>query len=185
MKKISILFFIVLVSLIGCDKNDAVILDENTSESQVRQSQLKSASTWHALSQAQRDQAILNRAMQNNGQHVGLDCKNWAKSVVWDASTNVVWLPSTNANNYTWASDPNIGVIPSVIEVASPGNIVQMALSSGGPHTAIIYARTYTNVTFIESNWCLPATCNTVNLRTITFAQFHSQVSNFSIYYVK
>lgn len=185
MKKVVILLSIILVAFTGCEKDGPVILDENTSEFQVQSPQLKSASTWHALSQAQRDQAILNRAMQNNGQYVGLNCKNWARSVVWDASTNVVWLPSTNTNDYTWASDANIGVIPSVIEVATPGNMVQMTLSSGGPHTAIIYARTYTHVTFIESNWCVPATCNTVNLRTITFSQFHSQVSNFSIYYVK
>lgn len=186
MKKVVILLFMGLVALFSCNKeNEDVALSKDVSQSQVQI--LKSSSSWHALSQPQRDQAILTRAYQDNGKWAGAgqDCKNWARTVVLSASGNVVWLPSTNTNNYTWASDPNIGVVPSAIAVASPGNIVQMALNNGTAHTAIIYARDYTYVTFIESNWCLPATCNMVRLRKITFSQFQSQVTGYSIYYVK
>lgn len=137
------------------------------------------AGDWHALTQAVRNQAIVNKTYQDDNKDVGLNCKEWVRKVVYDASKGLVSIPSTASNLYTWLPDNNVSGRSGLIQYARPGEIVQMLLSSGIEHTAIVLAVAPTGVTFIESNW---NNDETVHTRFVTFTKFKSQVRSFSIY---
>lgn len=175
MRKI-VLFLSLVISLYGCQKVD----EPNDNQKNVRQLKL---SDWHNRSQNERNQAIILRAYQDNGNYVAQNCKQWANTVVLSASESCMSLPTTAAppNDWYWNANQFVEGRSGLIEYAKPGEIVQMKLTSGGPHTAIIYNLTSTHVTFIESNWCTPP-CNIVNTRTLTFSTFYGQVSNYTIY---
>lgn len=174
-----IFLLIMVLALNGCEKSNELVIEELTPKENV----LKSGD-WHTLTQTQRNQAIIARAYQDNGNYVGLNCKMWASAVVSSASSNCTTLPTTAAspNDWYWNAGQYVSGRSGLMEYAVAGEIVQMKLTSGGPHTAIVYSVISTQLTFIESNWCSPATCNIVNLRTITFATFYGQVSNYTIY---
>jgi len=176
--------FFILISIFlfyGCQKDNETFKQASVSVAEPR-SKVASVVAWHNLTQAQRNQAILTRAYQNNGQYVNMNCKQWASRVVLDASASCVTLPLTNINDWYWEASPNVSGRSGLLQYAVPGEIVQMkVISSNGPHTAIVYSITSTQVTFIESNWCKPP-CNIVNLRTLTFTTFYGQVSNYTIY---
>lgn len=150
---------------------------------------------WHTMSQSQRNSAIVNRAIQNVNQWSGISCKEWVRKVVYEASGNHVIVPpnSPAPYDYMWQSDPTCQVVgmSMLIENVIPGYIIQMRLTSGWPHTAIVTAKTSTTVTFTEGNWdSTPAdyTDAYVRTRTITFAQFYSQVqggSSYSVYFIQ
>jgi len=185
MKKLVFLLVVVL-AFNSCQKDNEMLVKKGVSSISSK-SNLKSALvTWHNLTQAQRNQAILARAYQNNGQYVGLSCKDWASAVVASASGNATTLPSNapSPNDWYWNAGQYVNGRSGLLQYAVPGEIVQMRLTTTppGPHTAIVYSITSTQVTFIECNWCKPATCYTVNMRTITFATFYGQVSNYTIY---
>lgn len=186
MKKNVILLFLILAVFSGCSKEkDVNISNESMSQFQEQSPRLKvssTSSTWHSLTQVQRNQAILVRAYQDNGVWVKKNCKEWASAVVASASGGATTLPLTDPSDWYWAASSYVEGRSALLQVAQPGELVQMKLVSGGPHTAIVYSITSSQVTFIESNWCKPATCLTVNLRTITFATFYSQVSNYTLY---
>jgi hypothetical protein len=137
------------------------------------------ANDWHTWTQAVRNQAIVNRTYQDNNKYVGLNCKQWVRKVVYDASKGAVSIPSTASNLYTWVSNNNVAGRSGLIQYARPGEIVQMLLSSGIEHTAIVLAVAPTGVTFIESNW---DNDEVVHTRFVTFSKFKQQVRSFSIY---
>ncbi len=184
MKKLIFLLFSVLV-FNGCEKDGGVIVKEGATTISP-ESRLKATTLvlWHDLTQTQRNQAILTRAYQNNGQFVNRNCKQWASDVVASASGNCTTLPitATDPNDWYWNAGQYVSGRSALISTAVPGEIIQMRLIPSGPHTAIVYSINSTQVTFIESNWCKPATCNTVNLRTLSFTTFYGQVSNYTIY---
>lgn len=150
---------------------------------------------WHTMTQSQRNAAIVNRANQYLNQWVGLSCKEWVRKVVYEASGNHVTVPPTSPapNDYMWQSDPSGQVVgmSMPIENVSVGHIIQMRLSSGWPHTAIVTAKTSTSVTFIESNWDSTPGDNSdayVRTRTLTFSQFYSKLQSsgsFSVYFIQ
>jgi len=143
------------------------------------------ATTWFGnLTQSQRNSYILNRAWQDNGNYVGLNCKEWARQVVKDASSQQADLPSTCSypNNWAWCG--------TFVDVASiwymqAGYIVQMQLSDGGPHTAIVASVNYgTNqLQLIESNWSPPYGLRVSN-RWLTIDGFNASYPNHSFYVV-
>lgn len=139
------------------------------------------ATTWHTLSQSTRNQAIINQTYQYDNTYVGLNCKLWARKIVYDASGKLVTIPSTSSNLYTWKPDNNVVGRSGLIQYAQPGEIVQMLLKSGIEHTAIVLAVSPTGITFIESNWNGD---EIVHTRFVTFTKFKQQVSSFSIYYI-
>lgn len=138
------------------------------------------------------NQAIWNRAHQDIGNNVGLECKPWASKVVQDATGFA--LPSTQANGYYLNAghafkivDGNViggGTIESGVGI---GNIIQMYISSGsfiGPHTAIFYRYVVYNgipgMYWIESNFLARYT---VYVRFVSFDWFRSRVgTKYSVY---
>ena len=67
---------------------------------------------WHALSQPQRNSLILQRAYQDNGRDVGLNCKQWIQlKVVPDASAYAVVVPPTAASPNDWYWEPGRYVV--------------------------------------------------------------------------
>lgn len=150
---------------------------------------------WHSMTQSQRNSLIVNRAYQDLNIQVGKSCKEWIRDVVLESSGWHVTIPSNQPapNDYMWYSDPTGQVVgmSMPIENVAPGHIIQMRLSSGWPHTAIVASKTSTTVTFIESNWDSTPSINSdavVRTRTITFLQFYSKLQNsgsYSVYFVQ
>lgn len=137
---------------------------------------------WHDLSQAARNQAIVDYTANWANGAWGGQCKVWVQSVVNGASGISGLIPTNNGTcswNYGQYVVGRSGTIQSVV----PGEIIQMTLTAGTPHTAIVIAKGPSGVTFRESNWCA-GNCELVGTRYVTFATFNSQVSCFSIYYV-
>lgn len=89
-----------------------------------------------------------------------------------------------------WQYDPSGQVIgmSMPLQNVSVGQIVQMRLVSGYPHTAIVYGKTSSGVVFVESNWDSTPLVDSdayVRTRSVTYAQFYAQVSAFSVYDIK
>lgn len=126
----------------------------------------RAATTWFGgLTQAQRNQYVLNTAYSYLGATNQCNCKEWARTVVQVASYyGDVTIPSTcpNANGWYWCL-PHQDVreilwtpYAKPIYAATPGNIVQMNYGpSQGPHTAIVWSISSTNVCFIDANFYL------------------------------
>jgi hypothetical protein len=139
-------------------------------------------SGWHGLSQAARNQAIVDAtAAWGNGSWGG-QCKVWVQNVVNAASGASGLIPTNNGSCY-WNYGPYVVGRSGSIQTANPGEIIQMTLTSGGPHTAIVVSKGSYGITFKESNWC-SGNCELVGTRYVTYGAFNSQVSCFSIYYV-
>ncbi len=148
------------------------------------------ASWWHGLSQSQRNYRILDRAADDLGRNVGVECKEWVRRVVKEASQNVVTIPSTRSNNYSWESSSDVasysrGTPPPGI---MNGHIIQMEWTNAGngrifPHTAIILNYSNTGMTWIDSNWN-----GDLRVRThdVTYADFYNRVGNrYTVYRIK
>lgn len=147
----------------------------------------KATAGWHDWTQQQRNQAIVNRAYDDNNAWVGESCKEWVRTVVYDASSGAVTIPSTHPDLYYWYSHAYVVGRSGLIQYAQPGEIVQMKLTSGYPHTAIVVSVSAYGVTFIESNWDATPEDETdayVHTRYVTFADFYNQVDNYSIMYI-
>lgn len=139
------------------------------------------------LTQQQRNEAIASRALQDLNRNVGLNCKEWARKVVKEASGNVVLLPQTlpNASGWYWADSPYVVGMSGGIRGVQRGWVVQTnwRLSNGTitPHTFIVLSRTSSGVNIIESNWAAPLT---VKQRYVSFATFEAQVPLYSSHYI-
>lgn len=124
---------------------------------------------------------------------VGQSCKEWVRTVVYKASGNHYYIKPTSSSLYTWENDPTgqaVGISVPISNVV-PGQIIQMLLKSGWEHTAIVYKKTSTTVTLIESNYdSTPAnvTDAKVKTRTMTFSEFYSGLKSsntYSIYFIQ
>lgn len=189
-----------LTTMVGCSDHESLVTSPaDNGQSQVQEGgqrqQLQESATsdqvawWRNLTQSQRNAAIVSRGYADNGKYVGLNCKEWARKVVYDASKTVVWLPSTlpDANGWYFAPSSYLYGCLSVycISAVKPGYIVQMQWrqQSGAitPHTMIVTGVTSTGFSVIESNWIAS---NTVGTRSITFNDFYKNVVKASMYYV-
>lgn len=142
------------------------------------------ASWWHGLSQIQRNGLIRSRAYQNNGQYTGQTCKEWVRTVVYSASGSVVWVPSNQPypNEWKWYSGAGVGVRWTSIQNVRPGEIVQMVLSNGTPHTAIVWSVDACGVTFIDCNWYND---KRVYIHWMSFYDFQTIFgTRYSVYYI-
>lgn len=159
----------------------------------LRSAQALTPAQWHAMTQAQRNQQILNRAYQDNGRYVGLNCKQWVQAVVPSASAYAVTVPPTNSspNDWYWQHGPYVVQVPQPASIlwAQPGWIVQMRMVavSGGfiPHTAIVVSVYGNIITFIDSNYYSSTYPLTVRVHSMTDTEFYSKVSGyqFTMYY--
>lgn len=186
MKRISFLFFVILITVFGCSKeDDNIISDKDVSRSQFQAFSLKSGVDWHSLTQTQKDAQIINRANLDNGNYVGLSCKEWVRAVVLSASNNHITIPATNPNNYSWANDPTGHVLgrSTMIQNVNTADLIQMKFINGGPHTAIVLSKNSTGMTWIHSNWHLD---QKVSVEFITYSYFNSTFgTNYSVFHVQ
>lgn len=144
---------------------------------------------WHYIyAQQGRNAAIINRAVQNLGQQVNGNCKEWARTVVREASWGEVIIPQTlpNADGWYWAYHPWIEEFSSTpIEAVVPGAILQTNWNTSRgmtPHTAIVMGVATDGIYLIESNW---SAMNTVSQRFVSFVAFRDRVSQFTIHYIR
>jgi hypothetical protein len=143
------------------------------------------AAQWHGWQQWIRNQAIVDRTYQDLNRNVGLNCKEWVRKVIRDASMGDVVIPQTlpNENGWYWASHRYVVGRSTTINYVRPGDILQMnwRLNSGAttPHTAIVLSVGTTGFTVVESNW---SATNTVGTRYITFSEWRSKVPLWSVY---
>lgn len=180
----------IIVILVGCDVTgnlpkesiaESVIDFSNNASPPVGLASSRAVTDWHCMTQAAREGAIIYRAYQDDGKKVGLNCKEWARKVVYDASGGAVWLPSTNSSNYYWEPHPYVYGFSSLLQYAHSGDIVQMrwkAALNYGPHTAIIIQVSSTGVCFMELNYLNDLT---VRIRSLTHAEFYNQVDLYTI----
>ncbi len=193
----SLLLAVCLLSLMaGCEKQEqsvtapaeSVQVDQPDLSAPSEQAEkagptLADKAWWRGLSQTARNQAILERAWQDNGRNVGLNCKQWVTKVVLEASKAVVNLPRTlpDGNGWYFDTSPYTVSMSANIRNSQPGWIVQTnwKTASGGttPHTLIVAGRGPTGVYVIESNWCSSANCNTVNTRFVPFTAFEGSTN--------
>lgn len=182
---LSIIFLMLLINLFTACEQVSSPMAPTSSDDEITPLTLAS---WHNKTQAQRNQAIRARAYQQNNQLVGLSCKNWVKAVVLAASTDITLPPTCpSPNDYYWQAHQYVVGRSGLIQYAQPGEIVQMRLSGGGPHTAIVYAISASSVTFIESNWDNTPNDNSdayARMRTVSFTTFYNQVSQYTIMYI-
>lgn len=208
----NLLFFLVLlISITGCEKlewskDDCGCLESNNESykkigSTSGQSSELSGGTaanstsefigpihWHDLPQEDRNKCILDYAYRDLGNDVHKECKEWVRSVVQGISSGCSNIPATNSSNWYWDYSKYVKKC-GAIDQANPGEIIQIRLKNGGPHTAIISGVVIEDnnnsrtvyITFIESNWCRE---NFVCERTITMEEFSRQVMAYTIYRV-
>ncbi len=141
--------------------------------------------TWHSMAQWQRNQAIVDRAYQDLNSNVGVECKEWVRTVIKDASGSNGHVPPVNIppNNpapydYYWQNDPygNVSPVSMYIRYVEVGNVVQMRLASGTPHTAIVVGNNGYSVTFIDSNWFYISAPTTVKTHSMTYEEFYEKL---------
>jgi len=137
---------------------------------------------WHDLSQSARNQAIVDETAYWDDGDWGDQCKVWVQTIVNDASGISGLIPTNNGTCY-WNYGSYVVGRSAYIHTALPGEIIQMTLNGGGPHTAIVIANGPSSITFRESNWC-SGNCELVGTRTVSHSTFYSQVSCYTIYYV-
>lgn len=169
--------------LFGCGEKEDVDIDQKSF----------AATTWFGnLTQAQRGQYIINRAWQDYGNPVGVNCKDWARRVVNEVSGWKATIPSTypDASGWSWYQHQDVQHINYVpysypIYGAVQGNIIQMNTLSGTPHTAIVSAKYIGSgwLELIESNWSPPYQ-KIVSSRWITLSNFVSSYPNHTVYEV-
>jgi len=149
---------------------------------------------WHDLTQTGRNHAIHDEAVANNNTYGG-ECKPWVQNIVSWASGGVVTVPLTtnNGHGYTWEYSPDVGEMYNGIEDLNVhvGMIVQMRIKysdgSYGPHTAIIYQKNSSGITWIESNYSGDGmVC--IRYYFETYQHFYDSLEypwSYSIYYIK
>jgi hypothetical protein len=147
------------------------------------------ATWWHALSQSSRNSKILNKGLGEVGDTTGLQCKEWVREIVKDASLNTVTIPSTKPNMYQWYPHPDVDGIPqpSPITWAAPGSIIQMKWTTPNgnvtPHTAIVKSHTSSGMYWVDCNWNFDTK---VIVHFVAYSTFADRVgSSYTIYYIK
>lgn len=159
---------------------------------------------WDTLSQHEKNQKILERAIVDLDVDVELSCKNWIHKVVTDASNGRVVIPQNNESGDGWKEDPTGRISgwgaafhsSTYILTAFPGAIVQMqwedGVGSSNPdynrHTAIVLYVSGSHIIFIESNYDDTPKVEDgpeyVKIRSQSAVEFHKKVKSFTIYYI-
>lgn len=147
------------------------------------------SSWWHGLSQSSRDNKILSKGLSHVGENTGLQCKEWVRDVVQEASLDSVTIPATKPNLYQWYSHPYVYGIPqpSPIMWAGPGSIIQMKWTAPNgtvtPHTAIVKNHTSTGMNWVDCNWNGDTK---VKVHFVSYTSFANAVgSSYTIYKIE
>ncbi len=179
MRKIVLLMFAVMLGevLMSCAVE---VADEGAEIGTVTQA----VSNWHSLSQNARNQAIVDEVANWSTGDDGGQCKTWVQlNVVPNASGLSGLIPTNSSDVCYWNYGQYVQGRSQSISSALPGEIVQMRLSGGGPHTLIVLAIGGGYIYVAESNWS-PAYQEKVGFRWLTLSQFESMTSCYTIYKV-
>lgn len=148
--------------------------------------------SWGGASQGGRNQQIVNRARQDVGRNVGMECKPWAQNVVRDASRGMSYPPQNAPNGYQWQGggygssyyQPSYIPYREPIYGAQPGDIVQMMWQNRNgtsyPHTAIVTDRYNNGMSWTDANWYGDQSVYTHNVSYDDFRR--AAGSNYSVY---
>lgn len=171
---------IVLAAGIGC-------YEGTTDPSEVdRDGDVGSLDTWwSSRTQAQRNQAIVDRGLQQLGQVTGQQCKEWVRTVVQSASQGAVLLPPNRSNGWQWHTHPKVRLVAQNVCPANlqPGHVVQLRQSSGLPHTAIVRTVGYNGMTWVDANWVnYNNPPGTVASHAISWSTFYAIAAQYSFY---
>ena len=154
-----------------------------------------SPTSWHALSQSERNQKILDRAYKDLGKNLGIPdgrCKTWVQAVVQSASGGQVYPPKNDKLKDRWINDPKntdseycIGRCAPITS-ARPGEIVQVRWKKhvnppDNLHTFIVVSVNASTITVIDSN---RKNNTTVRDEPINIDKFKANADSFSIYYI-
>lgn len=153
------------------------------------------AAWWRGLTQAERNQVILDRAARDTDRYVNQECKEWVRTVVLDASRGSVNVPPTcpTATGWYWCSGAGTVGLSVNIRNVQPGWIVQMrrrhASGTYGPHTAIVVGRSSYGVAWIDSNFYESTQPRVVKVHYESFADFDRATCvngwcYYSVYYI-
>lgn len=140
---------------------------------------------WSSRTQAQRNQAIVSRALQQLGQVTGLQCKEWVRVVVSSASQGEVAIPPNSSNGWQWHSHPRVRLVAQNVCPANlqPGHIVQLRQTNGLPHTAIVRTVGYAGMTWVDANWVnFNSPAGTVASHAVSWSTFYRIASQYSFY---
>jgi hypothetical protein len=131
----------------------------------------------------------MNRAQEDLGDDVNMQCKEWVREVVSDASSGDVIIPATRSNGYRWYSHPYVqsysqGCPPPGV---GPGRIIQMVWHNQNgsvfPHTAIILSTTSSGMTWIDCNW---QGDERVRTHYVSYVQFQTSVgTEYTLYRIQ
>lgn len=197
MKILFVLFASLLMcSITGCGGDDNIV------DEQGEHGAAAVAKSWHELEQYQRNQKILEVALEDYSKNVKLSCKEWIRDVIKRASNGHVIIPSNTESGDSWVPDPEDHVVryryntETALLNTSPGDIVQMQWNPGvgsddaeyNMHTAIIFSVTSKGVLFIESNYDkTPKDVSdaVVNIRFETETKFQEEVEAFSVFSIR
>lgn len=144
---------------------------------------------WNTLTQAQRNQAIINAGMPQVGQNTGLTCKEWVRAVVQSASaaaggpTRTIPSTQTSPNDYMWVYDQYVVGFSPNIQTVDLGVILQLKQFNGTPHTAIVSARDGSGVTLLDCNWATQPDYIVRN-HFMSFTTFAAKFANYSGYLI-
>lgn len=197
---IPIFTLLLLLSVVGCGAGED---DTSAGEDDTGETGSSPIVSWHALEQSERNQKILQEALDDYGDLVGRSCKKWVYDVVYSASNGDVTIPLNNESGDAWQINPFAGgdVIlshqnrsPALLNTI-PGAIVQMQWKAGlfsddskyNIHTAIVLAVLPDGVIFIESNYDNTPKDESdavVSIRFVSEEEFIEKVQSFSVYYI-
>lgn len=193
---------LLMISVVGCGEESEQILDPDSMDETSEKGSSPLVVIWHALSQSEKNQRILQVALDDYGVKVRKSCKEWVRKVIKQASNEHVNIPSNTSNGDSWKPDTAGHAIryrynrsPALLET-SPGHIVQMQWKAGvgsrdseyNMHTAIVLSVLPNGVFFIESNYDnTPKNVEdaVVNIRFVSEKEFQEQVQAFSVYYIQ
>ena len=145
--------------------------------------------SWHGLSQNQRNALILSTAMSQAGRYTGQQCKVWVQNVVYQASGGTVYPPQ-NLNDWTWYSSNDVQPIASYGQISrvQPGQIIQMRWTNRrdghvSPHTAIVTSTTGAGMYWVDCNF---VSTGTVGVHYVSYQDFQISVGPyFNIYEIR
>lgn len=150
-----------------------------------------SANQWHNYPQWARNQLILEECAKYPNYSVGKNtdnCKEWVRDRIREASGGAVIIPSTITSgwwkNARWKYQKYcVGTSFCFTNFGwfSPGEVVQMRLKSGGPHTAIVEWVTPNTIGWVDANW----KSGKVYRHSMSVQQFHDKIKCFTKYTIK
>lgn len=197
---VGIFVTLLMISVCGCGEESEQILDPDSADETSEKGSSPLPVIWHALSQSEKNQRIIQVALDDFGVNVRKSCKEWVRKVIKQASNEHVNIPSNTSNGDSWELDTaghaiRYNTSPTRLET-SPGHIVQMQWKAGvgsrdseyNMHTAIVLSVFPNGVIFIESNYDdTPANEEdaVVGIRFVSEKEFNEQVEAFTIYTIR